>query len=158
MIGQAMKFLVRRILPVLLALGLTACGVGSEPSKQLVRAAIALQVNQTQQELVQQLASYGRSADKPLSLSRDFSLGGVKIAQRDRLTVAGLPTYRVRGTYNLTLSLPKRSVKQPQNQFEVYLQRQQEGKTWRVLRPEASRASGADRAEIVWRSYSLGLD
>ena len=158
MIGKATRFLAKRILPVLLALCLTACGLGSEPSKQLVRNAIALQVNQTQQELVQQLASYGRSADKPLALSRDFSLGGVKITQRDRLTVAGLPTYRVRGTYNLTLSLPKRSIKQPQNEFEVYLQRQQEGKTWRVLRPEASRVGSSDRAEIVWRSYSLGLD
>ena len=156
-----MKFLARTVLPVLLVLCLTACGLSDEPSKSLVRSAIALQLNQTQQELVQQLAAYGRPANKPLTLSREFSLGRVKIGQQDRLVVADLPTYRVRGTYDLTLSLPKRAVKQEDNDFEVYLQRQQEGKTWRLLRPDASRKNSNENDNetgIIWRSYSLGLD
>ncbi|MHC5818654.1 MAG: hypothetical protein ACYT04_22920, partial [Nostoc sp.] len=58
---------------------------------------------------------------------------------------------RVRGTYDLIVKLPKRRLTQPQKPFDVYLQIQQEGKTWRLLLPE----KGIKDTQSIWRSYLI---
>lgn len=126
---------------ILLAL-LTGCGtIGLLPTTQLVQKAIALQVEQTQQQLNQKL---------DLDLS-DFEIKDLKIRQEQPLTIENLPAFRVRGTYDLILHLPKRQLTQHQQPFEIYLQIQQEGKSWRLLLPQQQN----QESQGNWRSYLI---
>ena len=137
--------MVRLVLTILLLL-LTACTtVGLEPSSQLVQRALALELEQTQQQLNQQL--YSSERPQPPS----FEINRVVITQQEPLVIQDLPAYHVKGTYNLKLKLPGRQVNQQQNPFEVYLQRQKEGKTWRLALPQSI---GKD-TNPVWRTYLI---
>jgi len=122
------------MLVVLLAVMLTGCG-GRLPDRSLVEKAIALQFSQTQIELARQLRV-------PAASQPSFSLDAIQIDSRQPLRINGLRGYRVDGTYTLKLSYPDRTVVQRRNPFEVYLQRQVEGKTWRLARPQPSSADG----------------
>ncbi len=134
--------MMRLMIAIILLWLLTACTTSVlAPTSQLVEKAIALELQQTQQQLNQQL---------DLDF-QGFEINRLSITQRKALTVENLPTYHVQGTYNLTFKLPKRKLTQPQKPFEVYLQLQREGKTWRLLVPEDH---GKDSKQ-VWRSYSI---
>ncbi|MGV0024915.1 hypothetical protein [Phormidesmis priestleyi] len=117
---------LRVILAIILAGLLTACGVRELPNTALVRKAIAMQVSQTQQEISQQL----RLEAPKVEVDR------VQIKTRSPLTIQNLTAYRIEGTYDFTLKLRDRKVAQKDNPFEVYLQRQSEGKTWRLAQPQ----------------------
>lgn len=133
-----------RLILIAILLGLlTACGsFGTAPSSQLVQKALAIQLAQTQQQLNQQLKPAA-----PITIEVDR----LKITAKQPLVGQSLPTYRVQGKSDLTIQLQKRRVKQQQKPFEVYLQRQNEGKTWRLLLPEAR-----GRGNIsTWRSYLI---
>jgi hypothetical protein len=106
-----------------------------------VEKAIALQLEKTQQQLNQQL---------DLDF-QGFKINHLSITQEKPLTIQNLITYQVRGTYDLTFKLPKRKLTQANKPFEVYLQLQKEGKTWRLLLPEQSRKD----TEPVWHSYLI---
>ncbi len=115
------------ILAVILASLITACSANNlTPSSQIVRRAIALQITQTQQELSQQL----RLKSPKLKVDR------VKVTSQKPLTIQSLRAYQVQGSYDYTLKLSKRAVTQKDNPFEVYLQRQSEGKTWRLAQQQ----------------------
>jgi hypothetical protein len=113
-------------LAIFLAGLLTACGVRGLPNTALVRKAIAMQVSQTQQAISQQL----RLESPKVKVDR------VQIKVQDPLRIQNLMAYRVEGTYDFTLKLRDRKVTQRDNPFEVYLQRQSEGKTWRLAQPQ----------------------
>jgi len=132
---------IRMGLVLLLSLSLTACG-GQMPDRSLVEKAIALQFSQTQAELAQQLRV--SSANQP-----SFSFSEVKIEARQPLQIDQFRGFRVEGTYELTLVYPNRSVVQRHNPFEVYLQRQAEGKTWRLARLQVGR-SPAGNPDNYW--------
>ncbi|WP_197484779.1 hypothetical protein [Phormidesmis priestleyi] len=118
---------IQIILAVILASLITACSASNlTPSTQIVRRAIALQATQTQQELSQQL----RLESPSLKVNR------VKVTSQKPLTIQDLRAYRVQGNYDYTLKLSKRTVTQKDNPFEVYLQRQTEGKTWRLAQQQ----------------------
>ncbi len=122
-----MRRSIQIILAVILVSLITACSANSlTPSTQIVRRAIALQVTQTQQELSQQLRLK----------SPDLKIDRVRVTNQEPLTIQSLPTYRVQGNYDYTLKLSKRTVTQKDNPFEVYLQRQSEGKTWRLAQQQ----------------------
>jgi hypothetical protein len=106
-----------------------------------VEKAIALQLEKTQQQLNQQLDINFQG----------FQINHLSITQEKPLSIQNLITYQVCGTYNLTFKLPKRKLTQPNKPFEVYLQLQKEGKTWRLLLPEQSRKD----TEVVWHSYLI---
>jgi hypothetical protein len=133
---------MRVLLTAVLLVFLAGCGtIGLLPTPELVEKAIALQVEQTQAEL-----------NSKLDLDfQGFEIKGLKIRQELPLTIQNLPAFRVRGTYDLILHLPKRQLKQLQQAFDVYLQIQQEGKTWRLLVPEEVSAGSPQ----TWRSYLL---
>ena len=138
--------MVRLVLTAILLGLLTACStVGLEPSSQLVQRALALEFSQTQQQLSQQLYPSGRSQ------SPNFEINRVVITQQEPLVIQNLSAYHVKGTYDLTLNLPQRRVNQQQNPFEVYLQRQKEGKTWRLALPQSTDKD----ANPVWRTYLI---
>ncbi|MDF5740317.1 MAG: hypothetical protein V7L04_07980 [Nostoc sp.] len=134
--------MVRLILTAILLMLVTACGsIGLLPTSELVQKAIALGVEQTQQKLNQQL---------DLDF-QGFEIKRLSITQEQPLTIENLPAFRIRGTYDLIVKLPKRRLTQPQQPFEVYLQIQQEGKTWRLLLPE----KGSKDTQSIWRSYLI---
>ncbi|MBW4614613.1 MAG: hypothetical protein KME21_15320 [Desmonostoc vinosum HA7617-LM4] len=134
--------MVRWVLTAILLVLLTACGsAGLLPNNQLVKKAIALELSQTQQQLSQQL---------DLDF-RGFEIKRLSIEQEQPLNIDSLPAFRVRGTYDLIIKLPKRRLTQPQKPFEVYLQIQQEGKTWRLLLPDKA----SKNTQPVWRSYLI---
>ncbi|BCL37798.1 hypothetical protein NSMS1_42450 [Nostoc sp. MS1] len=126
---------------VLLILLVGCNNIGLLPTSELVQKAIALQLEQTQQQLNQQL---------DLNF-QGFKIQHLKIRQEQPLTIQNLPTFRVLGTYDLTFQLPKRQLTKLQQPFDVYLQIQQEGKTWRLLLPD----KGSKDTEKVWRSYLI---
>lgn len=128
----------RGIWAIALALLLTACStVGQGPGKALVEQAIALQLDQVQQELSQQLR-----LDEQVT---DLKINRVSISQQLPLKINNLPSFHILGTCDYTVKLPNRSMPQRNIPFEVYLQRQSEGKTWRVAFP---RTTGDN--EITW--------
>ncbi|BAY89188.1 MULTISPECIES: hypothetical protein [unclassified Tolypothrix] len=133
--------MLRLVLTALLVL-LTACGtIGLLPTNQLVQKAIALQLEQTQQQLSQKL---------DLDL-KGFDIEKLAISEQKPLTIENLPAFRVRGTYDLIIKLPKRRLTQLQQPFEVYLQIQREGKTWRLLLPERVNKD----TQPIWHSYLI---
>ncbi|MBW4559419.1 MAG: hypothetical protein KME59_26620 [Trichormus sp. ATA11-4-KO1] len=134
--------MVRLVVTVILLVLLTACGtIGLLPTTELVQKAIALQVKQTQQQLNQQL-----DID-----FQGFEIKRLRISREEPLTIQNLPAFRIRGTYDLIFKLPKRQLTQLQQPFEVYLQIQQEGKTWRLLLPQ----KGSQDSQLAWRSYLI---
>ena len=136
--------MVQLILTAILLGLLTACGSGElMPSKQIVQQAIALQFGQTQQQIVKQLYSD--------SQPQKYKINRVAIAQQEPLEIQNLPSYRVRGTYDLEVQLPKRWVTQQQHPFDVYLQRQIEGKTWRLAIPQLI----SKDTKPIWLTYLI---
>lgn len=133
---------LRLISTAFLLIILTACGSnGYLPTNRLVQKAIAIQLQQTQQQLSQQL-----NLD-----FQGFEINRLKITQEKSLTIQNLPAYRLKGTYNLVFKLPKRKLTQPEKPFEVYLQLQKEGKTWRLLLPQKD----SKDSQPNWRSYLI---
>ncbi|NES99021.1 MAG: hypothetical protein F6K62_04020 [Sphaerospermopsis sp. SIO1G2] len=112
------------------------------PSMQIVEKAIQIQVEQTQKDLQSKL---------DLDFQR-FDIKKVFISQKEPITVGKLPTYHIQGTYQLEVNLPEQQLTQPQKPFDIYLQIQQEGKTWRLLVPETKK--NQDDAPI-WHSYLI---
>lgn len=134
--------IVRLLVTVILLVLLAGCGtIGLLPTPELVQKAIALQVEQTQEQLNQKLDLHSES----------FEIKRLRIREEEPLTIASLPAFHVRGTYDLILHFPHRQLQQLQQPFDIYLQIQQEGKSWRLLLPEE------DSAVIPkgWRSYLI---
>jgi hypothetical protein len=134
--------MVRLFFTAVLLILLVGCNnIGLLPTSELVQKAIALQLEQTQQQLNQQL---------DLNF-QGFEIKHLKIRQEKPLTIQNLPAFQVLGTYDLTFQLPKRQLTKLQQPFDIYLQIQQEGKTWRLLLPDKA----SKDSEGVWRSYLI---
>jgi len=134
--------MVRFLITTILLLLLTACGsIGLLPTSELVQKAIALGLEQTKQELSQKL-----DID-----FQGFEIKQLKIAEEKPLTIQNLPAFRVKGKYDLIIKLPQRQLTQLQQPFELYLQIQQEGKTWRLLLPDKNNKD----SQKLWRSYLI---
>jgi hypothetical protein len=110
---------------------LTACTAATPPLEfapdgELIQKAIALQLSQTEGRLSKQL-----NAIRP-----EFEINQIRVKTIEPVFVEALPSYHLQGTYNLKLKLSRQEVNQRSNRFEIYLQRQIEGKTWRLLRQQ----------------------
>ncbi len=135
---------------VALLFTLTACGGGSpsvslSPNSDTIKKAIILQVKHSQTALSQQL-----NATNP-----NLRISHIKVRQLDSQYLAKLPTYHLQGRYDLDLELPTQTVKQSGNSFDIYLQRQREGKTWRWLQPERTDAEETDGTVQHWLTYLI---
>jgi hypothetical protein len=132
--------MIRLILITILLVFLTACtGLALLPTYELVQKAISLQVELTQKQL---------SQDLDLDLQK-FEVKSLVISEEKPLTIENLPAYYIRGTYDLIVKLPNRTLTQPQKPFDFYLQIQKEGKSWRLIIPEQQ----SKDTQPVWRSY-----
>lgn len=134
--------MVRLLLLGMLLLSLTACtGLALLPTYDLVQKAIALQVELTQKQLSQKV---------DLDL-KNFDIKSLVIAEEKPLTIENLPGYHVRGTYDLVVKLPNRTLTQEKKPFDFYLQIQQQGKSWRLIIPEQTNQD----TQPIWRSYLI---
>ena len=138
-------------LVLLLSLVLTACGnntppKGLAPGRDIVKHAIARQLTLTEDRLTSQL-------DNPTTT--DFEIKKLNIKTLTPLYIADLPTYQINGTYSLNLNLPRQEITQENNPFEVYLQRQVEGKTWRLLIPKNREQVQEEKQVTTWKSYLI---
>jgi hypothetical protein len=143
-----MKYLkiMRQLLAFVLIILLTGCAGATPPREfapdgDLVKQALILQLTRFEKRLSEEL----------MAAHPQIEINQIKVDQLDPLFMGKLPTYHLHGKFNLTLELPNQDVKQNNNEFDLYLQRQKEGKTWRLLRQESDK----DRENLVWRSYAL---
>lgn len=129
----------------ILIIFLTACTAATPPlefapDSELIQKAIALQLNQTEGRLSKQLNT----------ISPEFEINQIRVKTIEPVFIEALPSYHLQGTYNLKLKLPRQEVKQKSNHFEIYLQRQIEGKTWRLLWQQVNYTG-----ESQWSSYLI---
>ena len=138
--------LIKGLLVIFFAFVITACQNSTVPLEfapdgQIVQEAIALQLSQRLNPLSEQL-----NTAKP-----QLNISNINVKKIDPVTITNLPSYHLKGTYNLRLILPRQEIKQTKNKFDVYLQRQAEGKTWRLL----SKDNKTSNQDSVWKSYLI---
>ncbi|MGJ3246038.1 MAG: hypothetical protein ACFE0I_08195 [Elainellaceae cyanobacterium] len=113
---------------ILLVMLITACSRGG-PDLSTVKKAIALQLEQVQAELTQQLY---RTATKPPLIT----VGNVQIDSQQSFTIDAQPAVHIRGTYDVTLDFTDHTLRQKLNTFDVYLQpTPDDEKSWKLARP-----------------------
>ena len=136
--------MLRIALGILLSICLAACGLTAEgPPKAVVESAIALQFSQTKQEILQLLTPKAHQTP-------DFTISQVKIKRQTPVSILDASAYRVEGTFDLKLNLSTRQVSDQKTPFEVYLQPQPDGETWRLARP-----ADPKNAESGWITYLI---
>jgi hypothetical protein len=138
---------IRQIVAIVLILLLVGCSSLTPPRElapggEVIKKAIALSLVKTQSTLAEQL----RTAAPEVKIS------SIKIEQLEPRYIAHLAAYHLQGTYNLKLQFGERTVNQKANPFDLYLQRQAEGKTWRLLQKDRD---NEDEEHPRWFSYSL---
>jgi hypothetical protein len=138
-----MQGLVRRLMLGGLVLLLSGCVALGAPSKTLIQQALQLQVEQTQASLSQQLKLTPPQVE----------IRKLRVGDRSRLRIGDLPAYRIQGQFDLQLHQGRRQQLIKRSPFELYVQRQPEGKTWRLAVPAGSTTG----AEQDWRTYALPL-
>ena len=152
MSGIHIKPLLRAIALTLLIGLLSGCSInlsltGFQPTREVVQRAIALELSQNKAELRKHLSEHGQP-ENPLP---SYEVNRVEIWEQDPLKIDGLLTYHVQGTYNLTIQLPEKRVTDRKNNFDLYLQRQAEGKTWRI-----AKLMGTDEQDHqTWATYLI---
>jgi len=132
----------RWIFNLVIILMLTGCGgstpsLGFAPDAKVIARAIAVQMEQAQTSLSNQLTT----------LLPETEISKIDVSQLQPLYLGKLPTYHLQGTYVLKLKLSDQKIEKQTNEFDIYVQRQREGKTWRLLKHKP------DNEE--WFSYSL---
>jgi hypothetical protein len=142
-----MKRAIQSILAILLIGLLMACGREiAAPSNQILKQAIALEVDHTQTALSRQL-----QLSQPSSSS--FSVSHIAIKQKTPLMIENLPGVHLQGTYDLGFKLSGRQITQHQNDFDLYLQRQKDEKSWQLAHPNTD---GAWSTELVGLLHIVG--
>ncbi len=134
---------------------LISCGVGIPPKElapdgAIVTRAIEFHLNQTEIDLARQL-----NLKAP-----EIEIKNIRVRHIQPLFIAELPTYHLQGRYNLKIKLSRRQINQKNNYFDIYLQRQIEGKTWRLLTPEyghrqAEETVTKNNHPSQWSSYLI---
>lgn len=138
------NYLQHCLLLCLCCLSLIACQqekppIEFAPAGEVVRQAIIFQLDRTQTSLSQQLNATAPS----------FEVSQINVKDIEAIAVNNLPAYHLQGVYNLKLILPRQTVTQKRNPFDLYLQRQREGKSWRLLRREIDPRTEKEQ----WSSY-----
>ncbi|MDC0835095.1 hypothetical protein AY599_15315 [Leptolyngbya valderiana BDU 20041] len=131
------------VLFVILVWLLAACS--SVPvlfDRDLIERAILLQFQQNQEHLASQLK---------LSQTPDWSVDRVSVDFNEPLTIQDLPAYHLKGTYNLIVDLPTGRKTRKKQPFDLYIQGQKEGKTWRLARYFRSK----NESEPTWKTYLI---
>jgi hypothetical protein len=140
--------LLPKILATIFIVLLTACSTSAPPTElapggEIVEKAIALQLQQTNNGLSQQL-----ELNPP-----ELTISNINVKKLEPIFIAELPAYHLLVTYNLSIKFPRQKVQLKNDPFEIYLQRQSEGKTWRLLRKKITDTN----QKIEWLSYLIPI-
>jgi hypothetical protein len=130
------------VIIIVFTIFLQGCGAPTPPltyapDGTIIAKAIALQIEQTQKSL----------SDRLTTSLPETEISKINVAQLEPLYLGKLPAYHLKGSYRLTLKLSDKKTEQQDNEFDIYVQRQIEGKTWRLLKQEPDSEQ--------WFSYSL---
>lgn len=137
---------------VVVALGLGACGtLQSHPSHAVVARAVALQVIESQRQIAAEIQAAPAPVQFPPAVDDletalaavGLAVRRVKIRHWQPVIIGNLTGFQVQGTYDLAM-LGSDRPRRRNNPFEIYLQRQSEGKTWRLARPDWSGIDPSD--------------
>lgn len=93
------------------------------PSASIIEKAIAFQIQQHQNYLSNQLETK----------SPKIKISQINIKKIEPTIAFNLPTYHLEGTYQLILTINKKKKQTIINTFQIDLQRQKQGKTWRLI-------------------------
>jgi len=127
MINIKAKLLIINLLIILLS---TGCGVTPPPLEfapqpPVIEKAIALTLDN----------QYNYLSDKLQTKPLKFEITKIKINKIEPTLILNLPTYHLKGTYQIKLTLNKTKNKIVINKFEIDLQRGKKGQTWRLIVP-----------------------
>lgn len=129
----------------LLTLLLTGCHINLFiPDQQLIGRAIARQMQLTSSNLQENLLMQGK-------VNQAFIIDRVQIENIENFDIIGGRSYHVRGAYHLQSDSPSQTKIRANHPFDLYIQRQIEGKTWRLLRPVFDQ----EGKQINWLSYLI---
>ncbi|MGL6283405.1 MAG: hypothetical protein ACRC2J_13465 [Microcoleaceae cyanobacterium] len=124
---------------------LTGCQINLFiPDQQLIGRAIARQIELTSLNLQENLLMQGNA-------DREFIIDRVLIDNIELLNMISERSYHVKGSYHLQTDIPSQTKTPTNHPFDIYIQRQIEGKTWRLLRPIFDQ----EGKQINWRSYLI---
>ncbi len=122
---------------------LTGCGARG-PENKIVQKAIALEFQQTQEALSQQLHT---KVPK-------FKIKNIVVAEKEALRLGGLVAYHLQGQYDADVKFPGKRYAQTDYSFDVYLQQLPDGNLWRLAVPQA-RDDDSETVGPQWKTYAL---
>lgn len=128
---------------VIILLLLNSCGYLAPPKElapggEIIKQALSFELEATEETLSRQLDL----------ASPKIEIDNIRIKKLKPLYIAKLPTYHLQGKYNFQLKLPHRQIEHKDNDFDLYIQRQAEGKTWRLLKKDKQKSR-------EWASYAI---
>lgn len=135
MLPTIIKSILAIIMLVITGCTMVTAPLEFAPNGDIVERAIALQLQQNQQTISQQLNT---------SLPQ-LAIKQIVVQKIEPMVITNLPTYHLQGTYNLTLNLPRQQAQQNPSYFDIYIQRQKQGTTWRLLKQKQNQ----------WYSYLI---
>jgi len=126
-----LKVGLRQLIYLGLLLLLLGCGMTARfPSNTVVERAIAMEIAPFYRHLSQELSQPNPKMD----------ITKIHFQKTAIVVLENLPAYHLQGSYNLTLSLPHRHLKENQF-FDLYIQQQKQNKSWRLIVPETFSAT-----------------
>jgi hypothetical protein len=93
------------------------------PNGEIVEKALYLQLEKKYYYLQKSLQT------KPIKLE----ITAINVEQIKPFFRDNLPLYHLQGNYHLNLQLKNQKITQINKPFDIYLQRQKQGKTWRLI-------------------------
>ncbi|MGD1902069.1 MAG: hypothetical protein ACFB9N_07495 [Geitlerinemataceae cyanobacterium] len=135
-----LKRLLASCLTVFLALAIAGCDRFGPNADLPLEAALLRQAQFGQEQLVGQLR---------FDLEPTLRVRHIRVRSRRDFDIQGIPSYAVRGTYDLELEFPSRTLSRQRQPFELYLQPQAEGTTWRLAKLDDA------ISPPQWRTYLL---
>ncbi len=119
---------------------LSSCQMGHAPKEFAPDGSVI------EQAMEFELRQYYRDLSRTITAQPpEITLKNIQVKHIDSFFLKRLPVYHMQGTYDLELGLPSQTDNRKQNTFDLYLQRQTEGKTWRSLKKIPS----------GWQSYAI---
>jgi hypothetical protein len=120
-----LRRLLAGCLTVLLTIGMVSCDRLNPNADLPLEVALLRQAQLGQEQLLGQL----RLDPAPILHVRH-----IRVQSRRDLLIQEFPSYAVRGVYDLDVEFPQRTLTRQRQPFEVFLQPQAEGTTWRLAR------------------------
>lgn len=115
------------------------------PPSDILRQAIELQLRQSQTVIHQHFSQFHPAPLPAMQLNQ------IKITQIEPMTIQELPAFHVQGFYHLQITRPDSKTQHRRNPFDVYLQSQKRGQTWRLARPYFPRGQTSQQ----WLTYLI---